>query len=299
MDWLNYHHLLYFWSVAKHGTISRACEELRLAQPTISGQIRALERSLGHKLFSRTGRHLVLTEVGRVVYRYAGEIFSLGKDLTDTLKGAETGRPMRLTVGVADVIPKLFTVRLLEAAFTMPTPVQITCWEGKLDRLLAELAVDGLDIVLADQPVPPTIKVQAYSHLIAESGAVLFASRPLAERYRPGFPRSLDGAPFLLPTSNATLRRSLDDWFVTKAIRPVVRGEFEDSATLKAFGQKGHGIFPAPAVMEREIKRQYRVEVVGRIPSLKQRFYAMTVERRLKHPVVRAIFESALQKLHT
>ncbi len=297
MEWLNYHHLLYFWSVAKHGSVAKACEELSLAQPTISGQIRALERALGEKLFARSGRQLVLTEVGRIVFRYAEEIFSLGKELTSAIKGGEIHRTAKLMVGVADSIPKLLSARLLEGALKLPHQVQLVCWEDKLDRLLAELAIHGLDIVLADTQVPPTVKVQAYNHLMGESSVTLFATAALARKYSSHLPTSLDGAPFLLPTANAALRRSMDDWFHAQGIRPLIRGEFEDSATLKAFGQAGHGIFPGVTVMEREIKRQYRVEVIGRIPSLKQRFYAITVERRLKHPAVVAIFNSARKRL--
>jgi len=297
MRWLNYHHLLYFWSVAKHSSVAKACEELHLAQPTISGQVRALEQALGEKLFVKSGRQLVLTEVGRIVFRYAEEIFALGRELTSAMKGRDTGRPIKLMVGVADSVPKLLTARLLEPVFKLPQRVQLVCWEDKLDRLLAELAIHGLDIVLADHPVPPTVKVQAYSHMMGESTVSLFATSPLARRYSKNLPASLDGAPFLLPTRNATLRRSMDDWFHSQGIHPVVRGEFDDSATLKSFGQAGHGIFPAPSVMEQEVIRQYRVQRVGRIPSLKQRFYAITVERSIKHPAVVAIFDAARKRL--
>ena len=297
MEWLNYHHLLYFWSVAKHGSVTKACEELRLAQPTISAQIRALEEALGEKLFARSGRHLVLTEMGRVVFRYAEDIFSLGQDLMNTVKGRGSGRPVRLVVGVADVVPKLLASRLLGFAFKLPQAVQIVCWEDKLDRLLAELAIHELDLVIADSPVPPTVKVQAHSHLLGESEVTLFASARLSVKHRRKFPQSLDGAPFLLPTSNATLRRSLDAWFLSNGVQPKIVGEFEDSATLKAFGQAGHGIFPGSAVMEQEICRQYKVQVVGQADSVKQRFYGITVERRVAHPAVVAIFEQVRKKL--
>ena len=209
----------------------------------------------------------------------------------------DPSRPVKLMVGVADSIPKLLTSRLLEVVFALPKKVQLVCSEDKLERLLADLAIHRLDIVLADMPVPPTVNVQAYNHLMGESSISLLATRSLAARYSQNLPASLDGAPFLLPASNTTLRRSMNDWFHAQGIRPLVRGEFDDSATLKAFGQAGHGIFPAPAVMEQEIKRQYRVVVVGRIPSLKQRFYAITVERRLKHPAVVAIFDAARKRL--
>lgn len=297
MEWLNYHHLLYFWSVAKHGSVTKACEELRLAQPTISAQIRTLEEALGEKLFARSGRHLVLTEMGRVVLRYADDIFSLGQDLMNTVKGRGSGRPVRLVVGIADVVPKLLASRILEFALMLPQAVQIVCWEDKLDRLLAELAIQQLDLVIGDSPIPPTVNVQAYSHLLGESGVTLFASARLAAKHRRKFPQSLEGAPFLLPTSNTALRRSLDAWFLSNGIQPKIVGEFEDSAMLKAFGQAGHGIFPGSAVMEQEICRQYNVQVVGQADSVTQRFYGITVERRIAHPAVVAIFEQVRQKL--
>ncbi len=297
MEWLNYHHLLYFWSVAKHGSVTKACEELRLAQPTISAQIRVLEDTLGEKLFVRVGRHLVLTEMGRVVFKYAEDIFSLGQDLMNTVKGHGSSRPVRLVVGIADAVPKLLASQLLKSVFKRSPGTRVVCWENKLDRLLADLAIHGLDLVIADTPAPASIKVQVYNHFMGESSVTIFAPARLAARHRRNFPRSLVRAPLLLPTSNAVLRRLLDEWFLRKDIHPNIVGEFEDSATLKAFGQEGHGLFPGSSVMEKEICRQYQVQVVGRVDSVKQRFYAITVERRLKHPAVLAIFEAARQDL--
>ena len=297
MEWLNYHHLLYFWSVAKNGTVAKACEELRLAQPTISTQIRLLEDTLGEKLFVRSGRHLALTEMGHVIFKYAEEIFSLGQDLMNTVKGRGSGKPIRLVVGIADAVPKLFAARLLKYAFKASRVVRVVCWEGKLDHLLADLAIHKLDLVISDTAAPPSIKVQAYSHSMGESGVTFFAHAKLVARYRRNFPRSLEGAPFLLPTSSAMLRRGLEDWFIKNNLQPNIIGEIEDSATLKAFGHEGYGIFPGPTVLEKEIRRQYQVEVVGRVDTVKQHFFAITVERRLQHPIVMAIFESARQDL--
>lgn len=297
MEWLNYHHLLYFWSVAKNGTVAKACEELRLAQPTISTQIRLLEDTLGEKLFVRSGRHLALTEMGRVVFKYAEDIFSLGQDLMNTVKGRGSGKPLRLAVGVADAVPKLLATRVLKSVFKQSHAVHIVCWEDKLHRLLADLAIHSLDLVISDIPTPPTIKIQVYNHVMGESGLTLFATAKLAARYRRNFPRSLEGAPFFLPTSNAMLRRLLDGWFVQEDLHPNLVGEIEDSATLKAFGHEGYGIFPGPTVLEKEIRRQYQVEILGRIPVIKQRIYAITGERRLKHPAVVTIVESARRDL--
>lgn len=297
MEWLNYHHLFYFWVVAREGTITRASEELYLTQPTISAQIRALEKALGEKLFTRSGRNLVLTEVGRVVFRYADEIFSLGRELTDTLKGQPRGRPVRFVVGIADALPKLIAYQLLKPALALAEPIRVVCREDKPDRLLAELSVHALDLVLADAPIGPTVKIRAFNHLLGECGITIFAAASVAAVYRRGFPRSLNGAPFLLPTDNTMLRRSLEQWFEAEGIRPHEVGEFEDSALLKVFGQAGAGLFAAPSVIEAEVRRQYGVQILGRIESVRERFYAISVERKLKHPAVVAISEAARQKL--
>ncbi|MBM3223805.1 MAG: transcriptional activator NhaR [Candidatus Tectomicrobia bacterium] len=297
MEWLNYHHLHYFWVVACEGSIARASTQLSLAQPTISGQIHALEEALGEQLFARVGRHLVLTDVGRLVFRYADEIFTLGRELMDTLKGRPTGRPLRLIVGVADVLPKLIAYRLLEPALHLSTPVQVICREGKLDRLLAELAVYELDVVLSDAPSGSMNRVRAFNHLLGECGMALFGTAELAARYRPGFPASLDGAPFLLPTDNTMARRALEQWFNTVQMRPHVVGEFEDSALLNTFGQTSLGIFAAPSVITTQVQQQYGVEVIGHLDEVRERFYAIAVERKLKHPAIVALTEMARQTL--
>lgn len=297
MEWLNYHHLLYFWAVAKHGSERRAAEELRLAQPTISEQIHTLERTLGERLFVRSGRALVLTEMGRIAFWYAENIFSLGQDLLHTLKGHGHKRPVGLVVGIADAVPKLLACELLKPAFTATPNARVVCWQGKLDRLLTDLAVLGLDLVISDVPAPPALKVQAHNHLMGESGVTLFGSTRLAARYRRHFPRSLEGAPLLVPTADTMLRHLLDQWLIREELHPVIVGEFQDSATLKAFGGEGYGLFPGSTIMEREICRQYRVRVVSRLRSVKQRFYAITVNRRLTHPAVSLIVETARQEL--
>jgi len=297
MEWLNYHHLLYFWSVAKHGTMTKACEELRLAQPTISGQIRLLENTLGEKLFVRTGRRLGLTEMGHLVFKYAEDIFATGQELLNTVKSQGNGHPTRLVVGIADAVPKPLATQLLKSALKLYRPTRLICQEDKLRQLLTDLMAHRSDLVIADTPTPSSIKEHTYSHPLGESGVTLFATAKLATRYRRGFPQSLNGAPLLLPTSNAMLRRLVDQWLVNHGLQPNVVGEFDDSATLKAFGQDGYGIFPGVSVIEKEICRQYRVQVVGQLDSLKQHFYAITVERRLKHPAVLALVRTARQEL--
>jgi LysR family transcriptional activator of nhaA len=296
VEWLNYHHLLYFWVVAHEGSLAKASAQLRLAPSTISGQIRALERALGEQLFTKSGRRLVLTEIGRTVYRYADEIFGLGRDLQDVLKGRASGRPLTLVVGVADVVPKLVARRLLEPALHLPVPVRLVCREDKPDRLLGELAVHAFDIVLTDAPAVPSIRIRSFDHLLGESGIELFATPPLAQRYRRRFPESLDGAPMLLPTENTALRRALDQWLASRDLRPKVVGEFEDSALLHAFGQAGIGIFPAHSFIGDEVRRQSQVQSIGRLTGVRERFYAISVERKLKHPAALAISEAAKRR---
>jgi LysR family transcriptional activator of nhaA len=231
--------------------------------------------------------------MGRVVYRYADEIFGLGRELLDVVKGRPTGQPVRFVVGVADVVPKMVAHKLLEPAMGLPEPIRIVCHEDRTDRLLAELAVHGLDLVISDAPIGPHVKVRAFNHLLGECGVDLFAPTKLAPAYRKRFPRCLDGAPMLLPSESTTLRRSLDQWFEREKIRPRVVAEFEDSALLKVFGQAGHGLFPAPAAIAKEVQAQYAVRRVGSLEGVHERFYAISVERKLKHPAVLAITEAA------
>lgn len=297
MEWINYHHLLYFWVVAKEGSIAKACDQLYLAQPTISGQIRALEQRIGERLFERVGRRLNLTETGQVVYRYADEIFSLGQELMDVLKGRPTGSPVRFFVGICDSLPKFVTYRILEPALKLKEQVHLVCKEANAETLLEGLAAHELDLVLTDTPVTALAKVKAYSHLLGECDVTVFGTEKLAEEYRKGFPKSLDGAPWILPTENTSLRRSLDRWFEQEGIHPVIRGEFEDSALIKVFSMSSMGVMPCPTVSERDIKKMLDMRVIGRIPSIKERFYAITVERRLKNPAVLAICEAARDRL--
>ena len=297
MEWLNYHHLLYFWTVAREGSIARACEKLRLAQPTISGQLRLLEDTLGEKLFAKSGRGLVMTDVGQVVYQYADEIFGLGRELQDVLKGRPRGRPLRLLVGVSDLVPKLIAYRILRPALEMEESVQLVCDEDSPERLLAALADHRLDVVLSDAPITSSISVKAFNHLLGTCDVTLFCAPALLAKYRKGFPESLEGAPFLLPIEGSNLRRSLDQWFEGLKIRPKIVGEFKDGALMKTFGQAGAGIFAAPSAIVKEIHETYRVEKLGTIDSITERFYAISVERKLKHPAILKISETAREKL--
>jgi LysR family transcriptional activator of nhaA len=294
MEWLNYHHLLYFWAVARYGSVVRASSELRLAQPTISGQVRRLEHVLGEKLFDRVGRHLVLTDVGRTVFLYADEIFSLGQDLIGTLKGRPSARPLRLTVGVADVLPKVLVRKLIEPAFHIDKPIHLVCREDRVvEDFLAQLTGQELDLVLADRPLGPGIRAHAFNHLLGECGTTFLGTAKLAAGLRRGFPRSLDGAPCLLPGPHATVRRALDQWLDNARLRPMLVAEFDDSALMYAFGEEGQGIFPSPTVFEAEFRRRYHVQVVGRVKAVRQQFYAISVDRRVRHPAVAAIIKAA------
>ncbi len=297
MEWINYHHLLYFWTVAKEGSIVKASEVLRLAQPTISGQIKRFEEVLGEKLFDKKGRNLVLTEVGQTVFRYANEIFTLGREMQDVLKGNPTNRPPKVIIGIANSFPRLIAHLLLAPTVQQLGPLNLVCREDKPKELLAELAIHNLDVVLTDTPMDPSIRVKAYNHLLGECGLTVFGSGEMVTRYKRGFPQSLDGAPFLLPTENTEIRQSIDQWFVSREIRPQIVGEFEDSILLKVFGQSGMGLFPAPSVIVDEMRKRYNVRPVGTLDDVRVRFYAVSVEKKLKHPVLVAINEEARKKI--
>jgi LysR family transcriptional activator of nhaA len=299
VNWLNYHHLYYLWNVAREGTITAACKKLRLAQPTISAQLRSLEEALGEKLFERSGRNLTLTETGHLVYRYADEIFSLGHEMLDTLKGLPVGKPLRLRVGVADALPKRVVYHLLEPSLNLEEPVHLVCSEGKPNDLLARLAVHELDVVLSDSPVGPDVSVRAFSHLLGECSITILGTKFLARKYRDHFPDSLDGAPVLFPTPKTVLRRSLEQWFEGKGIRPVVRAEFDDSALQKVFAQAGLGLVPVPSVIAEEVQRSFALHYVASLPEIKKQFYAISLERKIKHPAIVAIVENAREDLFT
>jgi LysR family transcriptional activator of nhaA len=284
---LNYNHLLYFWTVVREGGITRAAEALHLTPQTISGQLRVLEEQIGGQLFERVGRRLQPTELGRIVQRYADDIFSLGSELARVVRGAPPRGQMVLSVGVADEVPKLIAYRMLEPVVRMTPPARLVCIEGTLDRLLSELAVHRLDVV----------NVRAYSHLLGECDLAVFGAPALAKRYRTKFPRSLDQAPWLLPTPHSPARRALDQWFDSLDITPAIVGEFDDSALIKAFGEAGVGIFCAPDAISAEVRRQCRVQLIGRTADVRPRFYAISIERRIRHPAVAEITSQARSNL--
>jgi LysR family transcriptional activator of nhaA len=292
MEWLNYHHLFYFWTVARAGSIARASQELRLAQPTISNQLKTLESALGVKLLERQGRRLVLTDVGRTVLRYADDIFRTGRELQRAVKGLPTGQRLRLVAGVVDVIPKRMAALLLQPAVDAHPDLVLVCREGPLPELLGALALHDLDVVIADVPASEDVKVKAFNHKLGDCGTSFLASARHAH-LRKAFPRSLEGAPLLLPAPGTALRRALDAWLAAAGIAPHVAGEFDDSALMKAFGARGMGVFAVPSVIEEEVRVQYGVQLVGRAEDVRESFYAITVERRLRHPAVVAVAETA------
>ncbi|HYI08190.1 MAG TPA: transcriptional activator NhaR [Thermoanaerobaculia bacterium] len=296
MEWLNYHHLLYFWVVAREGSIASATRKLNLTQPTISAQLRQLEDSLGEKLFEKSGRGLVLTEAGTVALRYADEIFALGRELRDTLRDRPTGKPLRVTIGIADVVPKIVAWRMLSPAFAAAAEIEMVCREASSEILLGLLGQHEVDLVVTDAPASGKT-LRAYNHLLGESGTTFFAAPALANSVKKQFPQSLDGAPLLLPGEGTQLRRGLELWLDATGIAPRRVGIFDDLALMTAFGSAGTGIFPAPTAIERETEQQYGVKVVGRLPEVKERFYAVSGERKIKNPIVSAITSAARREV--
>ena len=297
MRHLNYTHLLYFWTVAREGSIAKASEVLHLTPQTISGQLKILEQSIGEPLFERVGRGLALTDTGQVVNQYADEIFMLGAELTQRVRSSQALIPTSLNVGVVSSIPKLVALRVLEPALTMDDPVKIICQEGDLDRLLGDLAVHRLDLVISDRPIPTGTNVKAYNHTLGGSHISFFAHRSIAKKYQKRFPQSLDGAPMLLPNQSSPLRRGLDEWFENMDIAPLTVAEFDDSALLKAFGEAALGVYPAPAAIADEVASMYHSVELGTVDSISESYYAISPERKLKHPAVLQITEAARAKL--
>lgn len=297
MKRLNYKHLYYFWVVAKEGSIANASKILHLTPPTLSAQIKTMEDLLGVSLFKKSGRQLKLTEIGKMTRDYAQSIFMLGMELESILSNDHHQRQIQFKVGVADVMPKLIVYRLLAPAFELSSEIRIICHEDKFESLLSDLVSHKLDLVLSDRRINPALNLKAYHHPLGTSGVTFFAHRQLAKKLSLTFPGSLNQAPFLLPATDTALRRSIDQWFDEVEITPYIVGEFDDSALLKVFGQAKLGVFCAPAVIEAEILKQYDVHVVGRTNKIEEQFFAITAERRLKHPAVIHIRDIASSNL--
>lgn len=289
---LNFRHLHYFWVVAKEGSVTRAAERLGLAVQTVSAQLASLEQSVGKSLFRPQGRRLVLTEAGQVALRYADQIFLLGEQLLEALSDVDLDKTLRLTVGISDSLPKLIASRLLESALTLPQPVRLICFEEQFDTLLGKLSVHKIDVMLTDRPIPPRSALRVFSHLLGEFEIGWFGLPVLADRYREGFPASLQGAPLLLPTRNNALRGRIDQWLNSHDITPTIFGEFDDNALLNTFGQHGRGLFPAPTALAEDVREQLGAVPVGPIPQVREQIYALSNERKIQHPGIAAILNA-------
>ena len=297
MRHLNYSHLQYFWTVAREGSIVKAAEALHLTPQTISGQLKLLDEAVGEPLFNRSGRRLVLSETGRVIFDYADEIFAIGAELATVVQSGRLEGPALLNVGIVSSMPKLVVERIVAPALSGSDPVRVSCFQASLEQLLADLAVHRLDLVLSDRPMPVGLGLSAYNHHLGESSLSFFAQRKGAAAKRRAFPGCLHQAPMLLPSKHSALRRHIDDWLDAQNLTPNVVGEFDDSALLKAFGEAGFGIFAAPTVIEEEICRMYRTAAIGCAKDVKESFYAISPERRLKHEAIIAITDTARQNL--
>lgn len=297
MNWLNYHHLLYFWTMAREGSISKAANSLHLSQPTISGQLRQLEKSVGSKLYERHGRDLRLTDTGKMVFDYAEEIFSTGQELMERLKGTQSGHSLVFTVGIPDFLPKQVAFRLIEPVFRMHQKIQVICNEGKLSDLLADLALHKADLILSDSPAGSQVSVKAYNHALGECGVSWVATKNLAALLRPGFPNSLAEQPLLLPNQNTVLRRSVEQWMDRQSFEPNVAAEIEDSALLKLLAAEGLGVAPVADSVLRDLEDRYGLHVVGRLNDVAIQFYAISVERKVTHPAVITILDAAKKRV--
>jgi LysR family transcriptional activator of nhaA len=286
LHWINYNHLYYFWMVVRENGLSGASKKLRLTQSTISGQLRSLEQSLRVQLFHRSGRRLQLTDIGQVVYRYASGMFSLGQELKDELSGRPTGRPIRAVIGVAPGVPELVARELITPVMQLAEPIKITCRRDRSTTLVTELATHAVDVVLSAEKM--TGEEPIFSHMLRSSDIVLVASVELARHYGPGFPRSLEGAPMLLP-ADTPLRRLLDEWFEARGVRPRIVTEFQDNALMETIGEGGFGIFPTHSILLDEVCRRFGVQVVGEVTGAREEFFALTAQAHSRNRAVQAI----------
>ena len=296
--WLNYHHLLYFWTVVREGSISAASRKLSLAQPTVSEQLKQLEKALGVELFHRRAGRLQLTDDGSHIFRYADDIFTLGRELTDSISRRQVARRSRMVVGVADVMPKLIVAKLLAPALEQDPELHLVCHEDRHDKLISDLALYELDLVLTDAPVSASANFRGSTRLLSDSGVALFAEPGLAKRLREHFPKSLADVPLLLPLEHTGLRIALTRWFDTHHVRPRIRGEFQDSALAVVFAREQQGVLAMPTIIAEQMSSHYRLAPVTELDGVRERFYAVTPERKIAHPAVRAIVRHERARSH-
>lgn len=297
MGWLNYHHFFYFWTVTREGSIARAARSLRLTEPTVSAQIHALEQALGEPLFRREGRGLVLTDAGLIARRYANHIFTLGQEFQAAFAGAAHNKAARFCVGIADAIPRHLAFRLLEPVLRSPTPYILSCQNDSPEGLLVKLVTHQVDAVICDAPIDPQGSTATFHRLLGECGVSVFGSVAMSAKLRRNFPKSLDGVPFLLPAEDTAMRRALERWFLMTGVRPQLRGEFTDSTLLKTFGRAGVGAFVAATAIEGELRQQYQVRVIGRIPTIRARLYVASASRKAEHPAIPLISNAAANRV--
>lgn len=292
---MNFKHLHYFWVTAKAGGVVKASEQLHLTPQTLSGQIKQLEERLGRQLFRKAGRKLELTDDGRVALRYADDIFALGQELEEALRARRTGgtQVSEFRVGIEDALAKTVAYRLLEPALHLDEPVRLICIEGQFNDLMAQLALHRIDLVIADQPLTSRLSVKAFNHPLGSSAMSFYASPGLKQTLTAPFPACLNGAPMLVPGGNSSVRPQFEAWLTRHQLQPRVVGEFNDGALMKAFGREGGGVFISPSVCEAETAGQYGVDVIGRSDEITENFYAISAERRITHPAVRAITHAA------
>ncbi|GLR70476.1 transcriptional activator NhaR [Agaribacter marinus] len=292
-DNFNYKHLHYFWVVATEGSIARAAEKLFITPQTISGQLSMLEERIGQPLFDRVGRRLRLTETGRLVLRYADEIFELGKELTDVLRGAPLVGTSEFIISAASALPKTIVYKILEPALSLSEDVSLLCKEGPVETILGELAVHEVDMVLTDTPLSSAFSVKAYNHYLGQSDLTFFAAPELAGQLKGSFPDCLNNAPMLLPTKQYAIRQLFDKWSHDAGIFPLIRGQYDDSALMKSFGKAGFGVFFMPSIIEDEVEKGFNVDIIGNLSEITQKFYAISAERKVTHPAVAAVCSAA------
>ncbi len=284
---------MYFWTVVRKGGLAPAAEELRLSPSTVSTQIQQLENVLGYKLFDRSGRRMTVNDVGQVVYRYAEEIFSLGRELQDVLEDRTVERPIRVQIGIADVLSKLVVAKLLAPILGSLQTYRLVCREDQPDHLVSQLILHDLDVVLTDKPIGPDLRVRGFNHLLGESEVAVYGSDSLVAKYKKGFPQSLNSSPCILPGDRTELRGSIEQWFEMNNIRPNVVAECDDSALVKSLGRSSVGLFVASRITSKEIRQQYRVREIGLLDGVVEKYYAVSMERHIEHPAIQAIIEHA------